>query len=182
MSTKILDAARQVFETYGARRATVEDVARAAGISRSTLYRAYPNKDALLQAVLYRELDGFLTELDAVARDLPPQDAIVESFSRGMTLGRKVPLLARLLESEPEVIGGVGATSQASFVLDSATQVATTLRRSGATMPEDELLEVAELLLRLAYTYFLNPSGTLDATNDAAVRAYARRYLAPLVY
>ncbi|RNM16590.1 TetR/AcrR family transcriptional regulator [Nocardioides pocheonensis] len=182
MTTAILDAAQQVFEQYGARRANVEDVARAAGISRSTLYRAYPNKEALLDAVLMRQLGDFLGELDRVASGLPPRDAVVECFARGMALTREIPLLARLVETEPEIITGAGASSHSSLVLGTADQVARTLRRSGATMPDDELHVVAELMLRLAYTYLLNPHGNLDMTDEQAVREYAARYLAPLVH
>ena len=182
MSDAILDAARDVFEQYGARRANVEDVARAAGISRSTLYRAYPNKDALLDAVLMRQFDAFLAELDRVASGLAPREAVVECFTRGIALTREIPLLARLVETEPEIITGVGASSHSSLVLRAADQVARTLRRSGATMPDDELHVVAELMLRLAYTYLLNPCGNLDVTDHEAVRDYARRYLAPLVF
>ena len=182
MTTAILDAAQRVFEQYGARRANVEDVARAAGISRSTLYRAYPNKEALLDAVLVRQLDAFLAELDKVASGLAPQEAVVECFTRGIALTREIPLLARLVETEPEIITGAGASSHSSLVLGTADQVAKTLRRSGATMPDDELHVVAELMLRLAYTYLLNPHGNLDLTDDDAVRDYARRFLAPLVH
>jgi AcrR family transcriptional regulator len=181
MTVAILDAAQQVFEQYGARRANVEDVARAAGVSRSTLYRAYPNKEMLLEAVLLRELDEFLTELDRVAADLPPQEAVVECFARGMALTREIPLLARLAQTEPDVVTAAGAASQSSLVLGSADRVAATLRRAGATMPDGELLEVAELMLRLSWTYLLNPRGGLDVTDESAVRDYARRYLAPLV-
>jgi TetR/AcrR family transcriptional regulator len=182
VTAAILDAAQRVFEQYGARRANVEDVARAAGVSRSTLYRAYPNKEALLDAVLMRELDAFLAELDRVASGLPPREAVVECFTRGIALTREVPLLARMVETEPEIITGAGANSHSSIVLGTADQVAKTLRRSGATMPDDELHVVAELMLRLAYTYLLNPHGNLDLTDDTAVRDYARRYLAPLVF
>ena len=182
MTAEILDAARHVFERYGARRANVEDVARRAGVSRSTLYRAYPNKEALLEAVLLRQFDDFLTELDRVAADLPPQEAVVECFTRGMALTREIPLLARLAETEPEMITAAGAASHSSLVLGSAERVAATLRRSGATMPDDELHVVAELMLRLAYTYLLNPRGNLDLSDEAAVRTYAARYLAPLVH
>ena len=181
MTTAILDAAQHVFEQYGARRANVEDVARAAGISRSTLYRAYPNKDALLDAVLMRQFDEFLVELDRVASGLSPREAVVECFARGIAMTREIPLLARLVETEPEIITGVGGSSHSSWVLGTADQVARTLRRSGATMPDRELHVVAELMLRLAYTYMLNPHGNLDLSDDEAVRDYARRYLAPLV-
>ncbi|HNO40904.1 MAG TPA: helix-turn-helix domain-containing protein, partial [Marmoricola sp.] len=78
MTIAILDAAQQVFETYGARRANLEDVARAAGISKSTLYRAYQTKDQLLDAVLSRQLLDFFIKLDEVASGLPPREAVVE--------------------------------------------------------------------------------------------------------
>ena len=181
MSTAILDAAQQVFEQYGARRANVEDVARAAGVSRSTLYRAYPTKEALLQAVLDREVDEFFDQLDALASGLPPREAIVECFTAGIALTHEIPLLARLVETEPEIITGAGASSHSGLVLGTADQVARTLRRSGATMPDDELHVVAELMLRIAYTYMLNPHGSVDMTDPKAVRAYAQKYLAPLV-
>ncbi len=182
MTTAILDAAREVFEQYGVRRANVEDVARLAGTSRSTIYRAYPNKDVLLEAVLLDQLDDFLTQLDAVAADLPPREAVVECFTHGLRLTREIPLLARLAQTEPDVITAAGALSHSSLVLGSAARVAATLRRSGATMPEEDLQTVAELMLRVSWTYLLNPRGGLDVTDEAAVRAYAGRYLAPLVH
>jgi TetR/AcrR family transcriptional regulator len=182
VTTGILDAAQQVFEQFGARRANVEDVARAAGISRSTLYRAYATKDDLLEAVLTRQAEEFLSELDRASDGLPPREAVVESFARGIALTREIPLLARLVETEPEIITGMGGLSNTSLIIALAGQVSATLRRSGATMPDDELNIVAELMMRVAYTYILNPGGNLDMTDDAAVHDYARRYLAPLVY
>ncbi len=182
MTTAILDAALQVFEQYGARRANVEDVAKAAGVSRSTLYRAYATKDDLLQAVLTRQANDFLNQLDQASVGLPPREAVVESFSRGIALTREVPLLARLVETEPEIITGMGGLANTSLIISLSDQVAATLRRSGATMPDDELHTVAELMMRVAYTYILNPHGTVDMSDDTAVRAYAKQYLAPLVY
>ena len=182
MTAAILDAAQQVFEQYGARRANVDDVARTAGVSRSTLYRAYPTKEALLRAVLDREIDEFFSQLDALASGLPPREAVVACFTAGMALTREIPLLARLVETEPEIITGIGGSARTSVLLDSAHRVADTLRRSGATMPDDELHVVAELMLRIAYTYLLNPHGSVDLTDPAAVHGYAEKYLAPLVH
>jgi len=182
VSVAILDAAQRVFEQYGARRANVEDVAKAAGVSRSTLYRAYPTKDDLLAAVLARQAAEFLDELDRATAGLPPREAVVEAFSQGIALTREIPLLARLVETEPEIITGMGGLSNTSLIIQLSGQVAATLRRSGATMPEPELHLVAELMMRVAYTYILNPGGNLDMTDDAAVHDYARTYLAPLVY
>ena len=182
MSTEILDAAERVFTQYGARRANVEDVAKAAGVSRSTLYRAFPTKDALLRAVLDREIDEFFDQLEELTDGLGPREAIVLAYSAGIGLTREIPLLGRLLETEPEIITGIGGDVHSTTILGSADRVARTLRRSGATMPDDVQLVVAETMLRIAYTYMLQPHGTVDMTDPEAARLYAERYLAPLVY
>jgi len=179
MSDAILDAARAVFEQYGARRANVDDIAAAAGVSRSTLYRRYATKDDLLAAVVMRETDAFLDELDAVAADLPPQEAVIECFTRGLRIMRDIPVIGRLAQSEPDVIAGI--TDGNHLVLSQSDRIARTLRRSGATMPDDELALAAETLLRLASTYLMTPEGNLDLTDEHAVRDYAKRYLSPLV-
>ena len=179
MSDAILDAARDVFEQYGARRANVDDVARAAGVSRSTLYRAYPNKEALLAAVVERETNVFFDELDRIATDLPPQEAVIECFVRGMSMMRDIPVLGRLAQTEPEMVTGMA--DGGSMILTHSDRVARTLRRSGARMPDDELHMVAELLLRLASTFLLDRGGSLDVTDPVAVRDYAKRFLSQLV-
>ncbi|WP_310961161.1 TetR/AcrR family transcriptional regulator [Nocardioides terrisoli] len=179
MPDPVLDAARGVFEQYGARRANMDDVAAAAGISRSTLYRRYPNKEELLAAVVTAELDAFFDELDRMAADLPPQEAVIECFARGLAIMRDIPVLGRLAQTEPEVISGM--PDRGHMLLAQSDRVAHTLRRSGATMPDDELRMAAELLLRIATTYLLDPAGHLDLTDAHAVRDFAKRYLSPLV-
>ena len=64
----ILDTARSVFETYGVRRANIEDVAARAGVSRSTIYRRFPTKDDLFGHVVRREAEIFFTTLDQATR------------------------------------------------------------------------------------------------------------------
>lgn len=179
MSDAILDAAQAVFEQYGARRANVDDIAAAAGISRSTLYRRYANKEELLAAVIARATDEFLDDLDAVASDLPPQEAVVECFARGLRIMREIPVLGRLAQSEPEALPGM--PGRRSMLLALSDRVARTLRRSGATMPDDELAMVSELMLRIATTYLLDPDGHLDLDDELAVRDFAKRYLSQLV-
>lgn len=49
---KIVEAARVSFEEHGVTRVTMEDVARAAGVGKGTLYRRFPNKGLLCQALL----------------------------------------------------------------------------------------------------------------------------------
>ena len=179
MSDAILDAAERVFEQYGARRANMDDVAREAGVSRSTLYRRFPGKEQLLAAVVGRATQAFFDDLDAVAADLPPQEAVIECFVRGLAVMREIPVLGRLAETEPETVSGI--QGRGHMLLTQSGRVARTLRRSGARMPDDELHQVAELLLRIASTYLLDPGGHLDLGDEHAVRDFAKRYLSPLV-
>lgn len=179
MSEPLLDAARDVFAEYGARRANMDDVATAAGVSRSTLYRAFPTKDALLVAVVVREIEAFFDDLDEVASTLGPQEAVVECFVRGLAILDDIPVLGRLAKTEPEVLTAM--PGRGHLLIAQADRVAATLRRSGARMPEDDLLLAAELMLRLASTFLIDPGGRLPVSDEHAVRDYAKRFLAGLV-
>ncbi|HXS65926.1 MAG TPA: TetR/AcrR family transcriptional regulator [Streptosporangiaceae bacterium] len=59
--TAILDAALRVFGQYGYRRASMEDIAREAGIGKGTIYLSFASKDevflALSQSLSQRMLD-----------------------------------------------------------------------------------------------------------------------------
>ena len=49
---KVVEAARSLFEECGVTNVTMEDVARSAGVGKGTLYRRFPNKGLLCQALL----------------------------------------------------------------------------------------------------------------------------------
>jgi AcrR family transcriptional regulator len=66
---RILEAAEEVLRRHGPAKANVVDVARALGVSHGSVYRHFPSKQALREAVTKRWLDGFhedLQELDDV--------------------------------------------------------------------------------------------------------------------
>ena len=65
---RILDAAEDVLRRYGPAKATVVDVARALGVSHGSVYRHFPSKAALRDAVAERWLDRVSTPLDVARR------------------------------------------------------------------------------------------------------------------
>src|ERR1700758_4299473 len=101
----ILDTARMVFETYGVRRANIEDVAARAGVSRSTVYRRFPTKDDLFERVMRREGELFFATLDRATAGCDPRQAVIEAFTLGVRLVRDSPLFSRIVDSEPELFG-----------------------------------------------------------------------------
>ena len=65
----ILEATVQVLLDVGKERLTTTRVARRAGVSVGTLYQYFPNKSALLQAVLRNHLESVAEALEAVCRE-----------------------------------------------------------------------------------------------------------------
>lgn len=69
---QILVAAEDVLRRYGPAKATVVDVARALGVSHGSVYRHFPSKAALREAVAERFLAGMSAPLDEVVRESGP--------------------------------------------------------------------------------------------------------------
>lgn len=63
---RVLEAAESVFAAKGTG-APTEEVARAAGVGIGTVFRHFPTKEALLEAVLVARLQRFADEAEAVA-------------------------------------------------------------------------------------------------------------------
>jgi AcrR family transcriptional regulator len=64
---RILEAAEEVFRRYGPAKANVVDVARALGVSHGSVYRHFPSKAALRDAVTDRWLSEISQPLEVVA-------------------------------------------------------------------------------------------------------------------
>ncbi|WP_067491956.1 TetR/AcrR family transcriptional regulator [Actinomadura hibisca] len=177
LDTRILDAALAEFETYGLRRVSVEDVAKRAGVARTTIYRRFTNKEQLLQAVILREVRGFLTAIADATADLPtPEDAIVEGFVAGLRQARTHPLMTRVLQSEPEAFLPQLTMNGGAVMVAARDIIAASLRRN---RPEDaaDAATVAEVLLRVAVSLLLVPGAGLTLEGEDAMRAFARDYL-----
>ncbi|WP_433327334.1 TetR/AcrR family transcriptional regulator [Spirillospora sp. CA-294931] len=177
LDTRILDAGLAEFETYGLRRVSVEDVAKRAGVARTTIYRRFTNKDQLLQAVILREMRRFLTSIAEATEGLPTaRDALVEGFVVGLRDVRANPLLSRVLQSEPEIFLPQLSMNGGEVMIAARGIIAERLRRAWPDGADD--FEVAsEVLLRVAMSLVLVPGGGLALDDDASARAFAREYL-----
>ncbi|GEM_PF-587108 len=93
---RMLDAARQVMLRDGLRGATMEAIARQAGIAKPTLYAQFPNKDAVFVALLEWLLGDLMS---AFAEGLATQGSAAERI--GAALSAQYLLLARMLDGSP---------------------------------------------------------------------------------
>jgi AcrR family transcriptional regulator len=72
---RVLEAARQVFGAGGPE-ASLEAVARAAGVGIGTLYRHFPTREALFEAVYRREVQHLADLAEELKRKRRPVDAL----------------------------------------------------------------------------------------------------------
>ena len=66
---RILDAAQVVLRRHGVEKTNVVDIARVLGVSHANIYRHFPSKKALLDAVATRWLAAVTFPLEAIASD-----------------------------------------------------------------------------------------------------------------
>src|SRR3954454_6792767 len=104
-----LDAARACILEVGWRRTTLTEVARRAGVSRMTIYRAWPDMPAVLGDLMTREwsqvVGRAVTEADAAAGDdASAADRIVAEVVATVRALRDNELFVRIVELDPELL------------------------------------------------------------------------------
>ena len=72
---RILEVAKSAFTRFGAS-ASLDDIAREAGVGPGTLYRHFPSRDALLEAVYRTEVEKLAAAQRKFAETMPPIDAL----------------------------------------------------------------------------------------------------------
>jgi AcrR family transcriptional regulator len=72
---RILEVAKEAFFTSGAN-TSLDEVARQAGVGAGTLYRHFPTRDALLEAVYHTEVAKLAAAEQELSAKLPPVEAL----------------------------------------------------------------------------------------------------------
>lgn len=186
-SERILAAAARQAEDFGLRRFTMDDVARRVGVSRVTIYRYFPRKDRLVEAILFRELRRFLASIDAaVAPYETVEERLVEGFVFTLTFLRKHTLLNRLLRTEPELILPA-LTVNAGPVLAAGREfvagfVHVEAEEGRLALSDEDIDGVSEMLARAVLSFVLTPQSALGLQTPQELRHFAEHYLAPVLH
>ena len=72
---RILEVAKDAFARSGAG-TSLDDIAKQAGVGAGTLYRHFPTRDALLEAVYRTEVEKLAAAERKLAQDLSPIEAL----------------------------------------------------------------------------------------------------------
>jgi AcrR family transcriptional regulator len=147
---RVLESALLTFARYGYKKTSMEDVARAADISRPGLYFLFASKQNLFQAAVTRALDD---DVDAAQRSLadtgrPLRDRLIEAFDwwTGRYIGPMAKEVAVLMETNPELLGPLVVDYPQRFAAMVTDAIAAGLPAGRAVIAED----VARTLLSTA--------------------------------
>lgn len=143
-------AAKQGFEDVGPE-ISLEEVARRAGVGIGTLYRHFPSRDALIEAV-YREEVEQLCQSGPMLLEARPPDEALHAWMRlfiAYIASKKIiaPALATLT-------GGAGSLYEMSGrrLTETIELLVVTARDAGEIQPETDPTDVMRGLIGFAYT------------------------------
>lgn len=188
IAARILAATLEQAELVGMRRITMEDVARRSGVGRATLYRRFPTKAALIDAVVLAEARRYFDgHTRACSHATTLEDRLVYGTVFTVTFLREHVLLKKLLRTEPETLLP-SLTVEAGPILDFATeQGVAELRtaiygaKTATRQQECHLRTVSELHTRLTLSFIVTPHTSINLATMDDTRAYVRQYLLPMI-
>ncbi|MER6420166.1 helix-turn-helix domain-containing protein [Streptomyces sp. NPDC001137] len=143
---RLLKVAAEAFAEHG-ENASLDDIAKRAGVGSGTLYRHFPTRQALLEAVYVDAIEAIAARADDFARELPPGEALVEwlnELSAGMiqVRGLKTLLGSAVTDGSNAVVTACG-----NSVKGAAERLVGAAKREGALRQDVEPIEI----LRLAH-------------------------------
>jgi AcrR family transcriptional regulator len=176
---RIIDGTLACLARHGTVKTTVDDIARESGVSRATVYRAFPGgRDEILGAVVDTEMARLFSALGVRmgnAGDLTTAlvGGIVEASSR---LGDHAALRF-LVEHEPGMILGHLAFDESDRLLVTASRF--TAPFLARWMSTDEAERVAEWATRIVLSYAIAPSEHLDLCDEHDATRLVTTFMLP---
>jgi AcrR family transcriptional regulator len=181
----LFDAGRRLLADRPWAQITMSDVARAAGVSRQTLYKEFGSRDEFAQQFVIREGARFLDAVEqAIRANLgDPRAAVTAGLEVFLSAASEDPLVRLLLDDD-----GTGGmlpliTTQSGPVLDWATaRLCEAMRAGWPEVSERDLKLLADSFVRLAISYVTMPrrSPHEAAAGAAALLApYMERAMVP---
>ncbi|UZW55993.1 TetR/AcrR family transcriptional regulator [Sphingobium sp. JS3065] len=181
MCDRILQAALPVIQRFTVAKFSMDDVARAAGIARQTIYKYFRSKDALLVGVYVRHIEQLHPDAmrEAVAR-APSAAVLTDIFMAQLRAARSFPLFDEALD--PRV-----APYMAELTLNSSDLIATLeaiwmpilerYRDAGIIRPDLEFHGAVRWITYQQFWLLTHPNAL--ATDDAQRSAYISDFMIP---
>src|SRR6266705_6820184 len=148
---RLLDAASAAFVEHGADDVSLEEIARRAGVGIGTLYRHFPPRQALLEAVYRDQVEVMSARAEALLADAPPGEALVVwlralvefgSTKRSLTSG-----ILATLDKDSELVSSCSA-----MLRQSAAALLGRAQEAGEVRPDAHALDLVRLVHAVSMT------------------------------
>lgn len=96
----ILEAALEVFSQHGFRGSTLDQIAKAAGLSKPNLLYYFPSKVAIHRALIDELMQNWLDPLRKIEADGEPVEELLAYVLRKLEMAREFPRESRLFANE----------------------------------------------------------------------------------
>lgn len=170
---RILDAAAHLIATRGSEGMTVTGLARAARVSRPTVYRRWSGVEEIERATLLRTTISLFERLGPLPKT---RASIVDTIANFSQLFREDPLYRSLLERQPELFTRYSleriGTSQRYMLRWIATAVEAGQR--GGTVRNDAPRDLAIMLLLIAQSATLSHRSVAPLIGEAELELQLR--------
>ena len=178
---KILDGTVRVLADFGVKRATVELVARYAGVSHMTIYRRWPSKADLLGAAVVAELTTVLDTAFDGPSGTSFAERTLEAFTEVVWTVQGHPVVVRELGSEAGEQSPLLSSSSDALMETTLPLIVERLRLLAANTADapDSLDPVADVFLRLGHSLIVVKRPGRPLSSRAAVADYARVFFGP---
>ena len=139
---RLLEVAAEAFAACGVD-ASLEDIARRAGVGIGTLYRHFPSREHLVEVLYRREVEALCSAADDLARLYPPDIALAEwmqrfvgyiAAKRGMASSLRI-----LFETKSDLFAA--ATGKIPLALRQLTQAAVAAGTIRADIDSSEIMQ-----------------------------------------
>lgn len=180
---KILDAAARVLTDFGFKRATVELVAKYAGVSHMTVYRRWSSKNELLRTAALRELSNILDNAFSGAGVSESfREQVLDAFADTVWSVYHHPLMRRELDTDRDALLPLMSPGSGAVMESVLPQISERLQRLAA---ESDIVvndpdALADVFVRLAHSLLLLERTDRPLSTRSDIADYAQRALGPL--
>ncbi len=173
----IVESAYACFRKQGLQKATIVDVARTAGVSRSTIYEYFSDKAAIIEACAEYASERFYGEMS-------------KAMDRGSSLEEKLSQAAVFVTQARRSIASEKYFDEDAISLLLTKDAAVLLREcvdffapylsaaklTGEVRKDLDVQAAGEWFARILFSLFSTPSSTLDMDDPEAVAEFVRAY------
>jgi AcrR family transcriptional regulator len=178
---RILRAAEVCVRRWGIRRVSMSDVALQAGVSRGSVYRYFPDRDALVQAVLERVAEVHVAEAEPAVRR---QRTLAGKVAEAAVVVRHLAEDERSLglhehPGEPALATLRLASTPTMFArwIDFWIPFLEAARADGEVRADLEVRQAAEWIMRILISLVTVPSATIALDDPEQVRRFIEDHL-----